>query len=68
MNIPNHVKWTLKDKQSCRLIFLKIVYIYGKFQCTSLIKFSFNDDLIFNFYFDITLTYFLSPHFSFFSM
>jgi hypothetical protein len=27
---------------------------------------SFDDALFFKFYFDITLTYFLSPHFSFF--
>jgi hypothetical protein len=41
--------------------FLKL-YIYGKFQCISLIKFSFDDVLIFSFNFDI----FLSTHFSFF--
>jgi hypothetical protein len=38
----------------------------GKFQCTSLINFSFDDVLFYLFYFDTTLTYFLNPHFSFF--
>jgi hypothetical protein len=37
-----------------------------KLQCTSLINFSFDEVLFLNFYFDITLTYFLNPHFSFF--
>jgi hypothetical protein len=61
-----NVKWTLKDKiyNNHHLKFLKI-YILGKFQCTSLINSSFDDVLFFNFYFDTTLTYFLSPHFSF---
>jgi hypothetical protein len=43
-------------------------YIFGKFQCISLINFSFDDVLFFNFYFNTTLMYFLSPHFFIFSM
>ncbi len=63
-------EWILKDKnlqQSHHLKLIKInIYTLGKFQCTSLIKFSFDDALFFNFYFDTTLTFFLNPHFSFF--
>jgi hypothetical protein len=60
-----NVKWTLKDKnlqQSCHFKLLKIKNILQKFQCSSLIFFSFDDVLFFIFYFDIIL----SPHFSFF--
>jgi hypothetical protein len=40
----------------------KILYIYGKFQCISLINFSFDDALFVNFYFDIFFksTFFIS--------
>jgi hypothetical protein len=65
-----NVKWTFKDKnlqQSCHLKFKNLkLYILRKFQCTSLINSS-NDDALFYFiYFNTTLTYFLSQHFSFF--
>jgi len=36
------------------------------FQCTSLVNLSFGDVLFFEFYFDTTLTFFWSPHISFF--
>jgi len=50
------VKWTLKDKTYNNHIY---IYIYMK-------KFNSSfDDVFFNFYFHITLMYFLSPHFSF---
>ncbi len=42
------------------------IYILEKFQCTSLIKFSFDEPKFLIFNFDITLTYFLNPHFSIF--
>jgi hypothetical protein len=58
------LKWTLKDKIYNNHV-ISNLYIYGKFQCTSLINFSFDDALFFIFYFDIILTLFLSPHFSF---
>jgi hypothetical protein len=54
-----NVKWTLKNKnlQQSRNFFKKIIYIYGKFQCTSLINPSFDDYFIlflkFSDYFDI---------------
>jgi len=64
-----NVKWTPKDKIYNIHIILKIlnleIYILRKFQCASLINFSFDDVLFFIFYFDITLMYFLNPHFSF---
>jgi hypothetical protein len=40
-------------------------YILEKFQCILQLDYSFYDGLFFNFNFDITMTYFLSPHFSF---
>jgi hypothetical protein len=56
-----NAKWTLKDKnlqQSHHLKYLKFkINILGKFQCTSLIIFSFDDALFFYFYFDTTLTF-----------
>jgi hypothetical protein len=64
-----NVKWTLKDKIYNNNViqnFRKLkIYILGKFQCTSLINFSFDDASFFKFYFDTTLTYYLNPHFSF---
>jgi putative flippase GtrA len=50
-----NVKWTFKDKNLQQSHHLTI-YIYGKFQCTSLINSSFDDSLFFNFCFDTTLT------------
>jgi len=42
-----NVKWTLKDNNLQQSHYLKILklktYILGKFQCTSRIKFSFDD-------------------------
>ncbi len=38
----------------------------GKFQCTSLINYSFDDVLFYFLNFDTTSMYFLNPHFSFF--
>ncbi len=67
-----NVEWTFKIKhlqQSHHFKLLKIKYIYiKKVSMHSLINFSFHDALIFNFYFDTTLTLFLSAHFSFFLM
>jgi hypothetical protein len=57
-----NVKWILKDTNLQQSRHFKLL----KFENTSLINSSFDDVLIFNFYFDITLTYFLSSHFSFF--
>jgi hypothetical protein len=64
-----NVKWILKDQnlqQSCHLKLLRVknIYILGKFQCISLIIFSFDGVLFFNFYFDI----FLESTFFIFSM
>jgi hypothetical protein len=59
------VKWTFKDKylqQLHHLEILKIIYIYRKFQCTSLIKSSFNNGL---FYFIHSDTIFESTFFIF---
>jgi hypothetical protein len=66
-----NVKRILKDQnlqQSChlKLLAIKNIYIRKLSMHFSLIIFSFDDVLFFNFYFDITLTYFLNPHFSFF--
>jgi hypothetical protein len=36
-----------------------------KIQCILQLNYSFYGSLFFNFFFDITMTYFLSPHFSF---
>jgi hypothetical protein len=40
-------------------------YILENFQCILQLNYSFYGGLFFNFNFDITMTYFLSPHFSF---
>ncbi len=42
------------------------IYILEKFQCSLQLNYSFYGGLFFNFNFEITMTYFLSPHFSFF--
>jgi hypothetical protein len=40
-------------------------YILEKFQCILQLNYSFYGGVFFNFNFDITMTFFLSPHFSF---
>jgi len=40
-------------------------YILENFQCILQLNYSFYGGLFFNFNFDIIMTYFLSPHFSF---
>jgi len=54
-------------QQSCHLNLFKNKNIYiRKFQCTSLINSSFDEFFFLKKKIDITLTFFLSPHFSFF--
>jgi hypothetical protein len=67
-----NVEWTLKNKHlqqlhHFKLLKIKNIYI-KKVSMHSLIIFSFDNAFIFNFYFDTTLTFFLSPHLSVFFM
>jgi hypothetical protein len=68
-NHNNNVKWIPKDNFFNNHVISNFKtlekLILRKFQCISLIDSSFDDILFFYFYFDITLMYFLSPHFSF---
>ncbi len=55
-----NVKWIFKDKNKYNnhiILNFKKLYIYGKFQCTSLINSTF-DDFFLEFYFDTILTFF----------
>jgi hypothetical protein len=42
-------------------------FVNKNFQCILFLNLSFDDGVFFNFNFDITMTYFLNPQFSFYS-
>jgi len=60
-----NVNWTINNKNHGILFFKILILILAKFQCILLLKSSFDGGLLLNFYFDITITYFLIPRFSF---